>query len=55
MELNINLDSFAKLYNEGDFITGTITAVSNERLVEFSKLNLILIVKNKIKIGSIYN
>jgi hypothetical protein len=44
MEIDINLDSFAKLYNEGDYITGTIIVSSNERLIEFNKIHLILTV-----------
>ena len=46
MEIDINLDSFAKLYNEGDTITGTIVIKSSERLVEFTKINLTLTVNS---------
>jgi hypothetical protein len=55
MDIDINLDSFAKLYNEGDNITGTIVVTSNERLVEFSKINLILTVRQQLTKGAIYH
>ncbi len=44
MEIDINLDNFNKTYNKGSNISGNIVISSNERLLEFSQLNLLLTV-----------
>ncbi len=54
MEIEINLESFNKLYNTGDNILGTISIKCFERIIEFSKMNMILTVYI-YQIGIIYN
>lgn len=45
MEIDIQFDSFNKIYNKGTNITGSININSNERLVEFAAINLTLTVR----------
>ncbi len=44
MEINIELDSFNKIYNIGDYITGNISISNNEKTLDFDFMNLILTV-----------
>lgn len=44
MEYDIVLDAFNKTYNLGDTITGHLCIGSNERLVEFTSISIIMTV-----------
>ena len=44
MEIDITFDNFNKTFNKSSNITGAVTISSNERLVEFSGISLILVV-----------
>lgn len=47
MELEINLDSFNKIYNQGDDITGNICITTSDRVIEFSSIHLSLTVRKR--------
>jgi len=42
MDINIELDSFNKNYNAGEFITGNVLITSNEKSFEFDQINISL-------------
>jgi hypothetical protein len=44
MDINIELDSFNKNYNAGEFITGNVLIIPNEKVYEFDQINISLTV-----------
>jgi len=44
MEITLELDSFNKIYNVGDQITGNIVISNNEKTLDFDFINLTLTV-----------
>jgi hypothetical protein len=48
MDINIELDSFNKNYNAGEFITGNVLITPNEKFYEFDQINITLTVIKKI-------
>ena len=45
MDINIELDSFNKNYNAGEFITGNVLITPNDKSFEFDQIILSLTVK----------
>jgi len=47
MEINLELESFNKIYNVGEFVTGNIIISNNEKTLDFECINISLVVIKK--------
>lgn len=45
MDINIELDSFNKNFNAGEYITGNVLITPNEKSIEFDQIFIALTVK----------
>lgn len=45
MEINLELDSFNKIYNAGEYVTGNIIISNNEKTFDFDSMSISLTVK----------
>ena len=50
MEINFDLDSFNKIYNVGEIITGNVVISNSEKTFDFENISITLTVKNYPKL-----